>query len=80
MTHEEWMTLLGPLLAALVLAAAGIITMVATGITGRLKAYFDAKGQAEASKALTDASTRVQTAMATPPGRWRSRCKPERWT
>ena len=68
MTHEEWMTLLGPLLAALVLAAAGIITTLATGITGRLKAYLDAKGQAEASKVVTDASVRVQTAMANAAG------------
>ena len=63
LTHDEWMTLLAPALSALVLAAATIIGAVATGISGRIKTYLDAKGQAEASKVLTDASTRVQSAM-----------------
>lgn len=68
MTHQDLMALLGPLLAALVMAAATIVGAVATGIAGRLRAYLDAKGQAEAGRVLADANGRMQDAMANAAG------------
>ena len=63
MTHEEWMATLAPVISALVLGLTAIIGAVLTGVTGRLKAYLDARGQQAASAVLADASVRLQAAM-----------------
>ena len=63
LTHEEWASLLAPVISALVIAAAMVGTAVLSGLTRRLGVYLDAKGHGEASRMVADASARAQAAM-----------------
>lgn len=68
LTHQEWLTLLGPVLAAVFGAAALLIGTAAAGLNKRLAVWLEAKAGAEVSKQVTDAATRMQNAMANEAG------------
>ena len=68
MTHDQWMTALAPVISAVVLGLAGILTVVLSGVSGRLKAYLDVRGQAQASAIVADASAALQAGMANSAG------------
>lgn len=63
LTEQEWTTLLTPIITVLVGVVASLLALVLSGITAKIKAYLDKRGDAEASRIVTDASTRVQAAM-----------------
>ena len=65
MTKQDWITLLAPAVATLVLALIGLLAAVISGLTGRLKAYFDAHGQAAAAQAVAEAGTTIQRELMT---------------
>lgn len=63
MTGLDWNVILAPVLTVLVMTIAGFLGLVLTGLTDRLKRYFDAKGNAQASNIVSAASSIVQSAM-----------------
>lgn len=63
MTQDQWATILTPIISILVTVVATLLGLVLTGLTAKLRAYLDAKGHAEASRVVADASVRVQAAM-----------------
>lgn len=68
MTKQDILTLLGPSIAALLLAVFALATAVITGLLGRVKKYFDDKGDVAASNIVANASAQAQNAMANAAG------------
>jgi hypothetical protein len=62
-TQEQWLTVLSPIISAVVMAAASLLALALSGLTTRLKTYLEAKGHAELSAVVQDASERAQAAM-----------------
>ena len=69
MTHDQVLALLAPILSALVLGVASMLTIVLTFGTARLRAWLDSKNQAAASAVVADASARMQAGMQNAAGR-----------
>ena len=65
MTHQDWVALFAPAVATLVLAVAGLIAAVLTGLTKRARTWLDAKGDASAATAVAAASSVIQAGLLT---------------
>ena len=63
MNHEQWLALLGPVLAALILPLATLAGMVVTGIAGQIKGALAARGLAANAEIVDKASSQIQAAM-----------------
>lgn len=65
MSHQDWIGLFAPAVAALVLAVAGIIAAALSGITTRLSGYLAANHQAAVASAIASANAVIQPALTT---------------
>ena len=69
MTHQDVLQLLSPIISAMVLALAGVLTLLLGFGTTRLRLWLDGKNQVAASALVADASVRLQAAMGNAAGR-----------
>ena len=59
MTKADWINLAAPAIGAIILAFAGLLVALLTGLTGKLTAYFDAHNAAAAGALLTQGNTAI---------------------
>lgn len=65
MSHQDWISLFAPAVAALALAAATIAGAVVTGLGAKVSAWLTAKGNATTAQAVAAASAVIQPALMT---------------
>ncbi len=68
MTHDQELQLLAPIISPLILGVGSTLTVIVSLGTARLRAWLDARSQADASRVVADASTRLQAAMGNSAG------------
>jgi Phage tail lysozyme len=68
MTRAEWLQLIGPMIGPAITVGAAVAGLALTGVTKRLADWLTAHGEAQASRVVTDANSRLQAAMANAAG------------
>jgi hypothetical protein len=64
-THDQWIALFQPVIGALVLAMAGLITVLLTGLTSKANAWLTAHNQQSLARAVAAADAVIQTSLMT---------------
>ena len=65
MTHADWINLFAPAIGAVILALAGLVVALLTGLTGRLKTYFDSHDEVAVARVLDTVNAAIDKELET---------------